>query len=173
MDTESRENLTEHDDLVTVEYDEVNNYEQERGKPMPSRNHGRIQAALSALFYIRYRMSFTVYSELSLELLGDKLTPDICLYPYTPSNWLHDQNPVTEPPLLAIEIVSPSQSTTEMLLKARRYFAGGVQSFWLVEPALQTISVLSPNDTLQTFASGIVLDAIVGIELPIADVFDA
>jgi len=60
-----------------------------------------------------------------------------------------------------------------MLLKARRYFAGGVQSFWLVEPALQTISVVSPNDTLQTFAAGTVLDTTTGIEIPIAEVFEA
>lgn len=171
MNTEYNEHLAE-DFAVAVEIDEFTHYEQERGKPMPSKNHSRIQAALSALFYIHYRKLFTIYSELSLELLGDKLTPDICIYPYTPSNWLHDQNPVTEPPLLAIEIMSPSQSTTEMLLKARRYFAGGVQSFWLVEPALQTISVLSPNDTLQTFASGMVRDVIVGVELPIAEVFE-
>jgi Uma2 family endonuclease len=165
-------------DTGTVEFDEVSDskptdYERERGKPMPSKNHSRLQAILNALFYIRYGKKFTTYSELSLELLGDRLTPDICLYPYVPSNWLHDQHPVIEPPLLAIEIVSPSQSVTEILLKARRYFAGGVQSFWLVEPALQTISVLYPDDTLQTFAAGMVQDKMIDIELPIAEVFEA
>ena len=160
------------DEAVLAEYPELSDYERERGKPMPSKNHGRTQATLLGIFYSYYRKKYTCLSELSLNLDGDKLTPDICLYPYAPANWLHDQNPVTEPPIMAVEIISPSQSVTEMLTKARRYFAGGVQSFWLVEPALQTISVLSPNDTLQTFASGIVRDAIAGIELPIAEVFE-
>jgi Uma2 family endonuclease len=151
----------------------LSEYEQERGKPMPSKNHGILQASLIIVLHRYYAKQYRVISELSLDLLGDRLTPDICVYPYTPSNWLHDQTPVTEPPLIAVEIISPSQSVTEMLLKARRYFAGGVQSFWLVEPALQTISVVSPNDTLQTFAAGTVLDTTTGIEIPIAEVFEA
>lgn len=171
MNTEYQEQLTE-DFATAAVIDEFTHYELERGKPMPSKNHGILQASLIIALHSHYGKKYRAVSELSLDLIGDKLTPDICLYPYAPSNWLHDQSPVTEPPVLAIEIISPSQSTTEMLLKARRYFAGGVQSFWLVEPALQTISVLSPNDTLQTFASGIVRDAIAGIELPIAEVFE-
>jgi Uma2 family endonuclease len=172
MNSEYHEHLAD-DVAMATELDGITDYEQERGKPMPSKNHGILQASLIIALHSHLGKKYRAISELSLDLLGDKLTPDICLYPYAPSNWLHDQSPVTEPPLLAIEIVSPSQSTTEMLLKARRYFAGGVQSFWLVEPALQTISVLSPNDTLQTFASGIARDEVVGVELPIAEVFEA
>jgi Uma2 family endonuclease len=160
------------DDFAVINQREFSDYERERGKPMPSKNHSRLQIALSGLFFTVYRKQYTAYSELSLNLAGDKLTPDVCLYPYEPANWLHDQNPVTEPPLLAIEIISPSQSVTEMLAKARRYFAGGVQSFWLVQPELRTISVYYPNDTLQTFSAGTVHDTSNGIEISFTDVFE-
>jgi len=160
------------DELASADQ-HLSEYEQERGKPMPSKNHGILQASLIVVLHRYYAKQYRVISELSLDFLGDRLTPDICVYPYAPSNWLHDQTLVTEPPLMVVEIISPLQSVTEMLLKARRYFIGGVQSFWLVEPALQTISVVSPNDTLQTFATGTVLDTTTSIEIPIAEVFGA
>jgi Uma2 family endonuclease len=152
--------------------DEEIRYEMERGKPMPRMNHGRVQSALSGEFRNRYRKQFVSSSEVSMRLADDRLTPDICLYPYTPPDWLNDRNPVTEPPLVAIEIISPSQSVTDMIAKARRYFAGGVRSFWLVQPELRTISVLYDDGSVQTFSTGSVHDRLYDIDIPIADVFD-
>jgi Uma2 family endonuclease len=56
--------------------------------------------------------------------------------------------------------------------KARQYFAQGVQSCWIVQPELQIVSVLHPQTLPQTFTSGMVRDSAVGIEIPIAEVFE-
>ena len=40
-------------------------YEIERGKPMPSKNHGIIQSNLSGLFYVNYRKQYRFMSEVA------------------------------------------------------------------------------------------------------------
>jgi Uma2 family endonuclease len=73
---------------------------------------------------------------------------------------------------VAIEILSPLQTLVEMLDKADKYFAHGVKSCWIVQPELQIISVLHPGAKPRTFDSGLVLDAVVGIEIPVEEVFE-
>ncbi|MEJ7661224.1 MAG: hypothetical protein WKG07_17250 [Hymenobacter sp.] len=57
-------------------------YEIERGKPMPSKLHGRLQARLVGLLYVSCGQTHTIYSELSLNLAPNfaKQVPDIALY---------------------------------------------------------------------------------------------
>jgi hypothetical protein len=56
--------------------------------------------------------------------------------------------------------------------KARKYFAQGVKSCWIVQPELQIISVLHPEAKPRTFDSGMVEDTVVGITIPIEEVFE-
>jgi Uma2 family endonuclease len=48
-------------------------------------------------------------------------------------------------PLLCVEIISPSQSSTQILRKIRAYFAIGVKSCWYVDPNLKLINIYSEN----------------------------
>ncbi|MEQ1743781.1 MAG: hypothetical protein ABMA02_00005 [Saprospiraceae bacterium] len=50
-------------------------YEIERGKPMPSFNHGTIQANLLVALINRFRVKFRFTSETSLDLAGWPSTP--------------------------------------------------------------------------------------------------
>ena len=45
-------------------------------------------------------------------------------------------------PLLAVEVLSPSTRRFDLLLKRDRYQEAGVPSYWLVDPAEPTITVL-------------------------------
>jgi len=82
-------------------------YEEERGKPMPGFNHGIIELRLGAQFLADRR--FTSGIEVTLELPpGVPLTPDISVYPQQSIDLRHDIVRRTDPPLLAVEIVSPS-----------------------------------------------------------------
>jgi Uma2 family endonuclease len=159
-------------DITIVEDRQLTDYEIERGKPMPSMNHGIVQSSLAGTFHGKFRKKYRCVSELSLNLDGDKCVPDLCLYAYRPADWWNDRNPVTEPPLTAIEIVSPSQSVTEMLQKAQRYFAGGVRSYWLVQPELQSITVVSSDKKHRTYSEGTVHDWTNSIEISLAEVFE-
>ena len=152
---------------------EVSDYELERGKPMPTQQHSTTQANLLVALITRHKKRFRFMSELTIELGTKTAVPDISIYPYYPIEWgAEDPAVKTEPPLVAIEIISPSQTLTEINHKARKYFAQGVKSCWIVQPELQTISVLHEGAKPRTFDSGMVEDTLVGISIPIEEVFE-
>ena len=145
-------------------------YELERGKPLPSLNHGVTQALLIGAF-LRYLSQYTVVSELSLELEGERFTPDVCLYPKLQTDPLEDRIRMTEPPLLAVEIASPSQGTQTLVDKIRLMLRLGVRSAWLVQPALQTITLFHPGAKPRTFTEGLIKDDVADIEVALDGVF--
>jgi Uma2 family endonuclease len=147
-------------------------YEIERNKPMPSLNHSAIQSNL-IMELAPYRDRFRIASELSLELANWPSVPDICLYPKHPLDLKNDRITVREPPLCAIEIISPSQSVDEMRAKAEKYFEHGVQSCWIVLPAFANIYVFSNPDAYEIFRSSETLwDNTLGVSLPLQGVFE-
>src|SRR2546423_1774893 len=100
-------------------------YEDERGKPTPSFNHAVIQAKLIGEFL--RNPSFTIASELTLNINGTPFTPDLSVYPRRPLNLRRDVSRSPEPPLLVVEIFSPQQGTQEVMDKVENYFAFGVK----------------------------------------------
>ena len=68
-------------------------YEQERGKPMPSKNHGIVQMNLGIEF--AKHQDYRTLSELSLELNGRPFTPDLSVYPRQPANFRHETRRIT------------------------------------------------------------------------------
>ncbi len=152
----------------TYESDYVN----ERGKPMPSRNHGKLQARFAYALITKYINQFEIETELSLELTTGKATPDIAINPVIEDDWFNDEIRVTVPPLSVIEIVSPTQSIDEIKDKIMNiYFAAGVKSAWIVIPTLQSVYVLTPDKKIRTFTSGLIKDEVVGIELDMQYLF--
>jgi Uma2 family endonuclease len=80
---------------------------------------------------------------------------------------------VTEPPLCAIEISSPSQSTDQMRQKVEKYFQHGVKSCWIVFPPLANIYVFSSPDDYEIYRPHETLeDKVLGISLPLKEVFE-
>lgn len=149
--------------------DEAEQYFYERGKPMPSINHSIIQAFLIGVLLRDER--YTIASELALDLNGWKATPDIVVYPRRTIDWLHDEVRSTEPPLLTIEIVSPSQNVIDLVEKAEKYLANGVQSAWVVQPSLRLISILTNGAQPTTYTSGTLTDIKLGLTLQMEEIF--
>ncbi|MFN0033884.1 MAG: Uma2 family endonuclease [Saprospiraceae bacterium] len=153
--------------------DSVSDYEIERNKPMPSLNHSIIQLNLGSELRSLYKNLYRVASELSLDLADWPSVPDICIFPKTPLNLRNDIIAVTEPPLCAIEIISPSQSADGMSQKVEKYFQHGVQSCWIVFPAFANIYVYSSPDDYEIYRAHETLqDAVLGISLPLKEVFE-
>lgn len=82
---------------------------------------------------------------------------------------------VEGPPYLAIEVVSPNDRWNAIVDKVNGYFGAGVEQVWIVVPtnrtvmihrSLQDITVLNDNDTI--VGDGI----LIGLELPVADIFE-
>ncbi|TAE22887.1 MAG: Uma2 family endonuclease [Candidatus Kapaibacterium sp.] len=163
----------EEDIALQKPHSAISEYELERGKPMPNRIHSFAQSNLIAALTSRYKKRKKIFSELTIEVGEARATPDIAIYPYYELDWTKRVPAAeTEPPLVAIEIISPSQTLVEMLDKADMYFAHGVKSCWIVQPELQIISVLHPDEPPKTFTQGMVRDSAVDIEIPIEEVFE-
>jgi Uma2 family endonuclease len=150
----------------------LSEYEIERGKPMPSLNHGIIQSNLCFAILTKYRKEYSVISELSVELeKGKVVVPDLCIYPKKVYNGFKDRRKIAEPPLTAIEILSPTQGTDEFGEKFEGYFAAGVKSCWFVQPMVDTIFVITPDKNISPFHKGVLTDPATGITLDLNDVF--
>jgi len=149
-----------------------NAYELERNKPMPSKNHGIIQANLLFSLMTKYRGEKRFISELSLELEDWLSTPDICIYPKLPIDINNDEIRMEMPPFGIIEILSPTQTLNDLTDKAISYFSHGVKSCWLVLPTLSTIYVFSGPRQFEAFVQDeVVKDKVLNIELPLTEVF--
>ncbi|WP_410784959.1 Uma2 family endonuclease [Kribbella sp. C-35] len=59
----------------------------------------------------------------------------------------HRDAPVTQPPLLAVEVLSPTARTTDVVLKRALYERYGVPSYWLLDPTNQELTILELTDT--------------------------
>ena len=145
-------------------------YETERGKPVPSLNHGVVQAFLIASL-LRYREKYTIVSELSLTLDGKPYVPDISIYPKLAVDWQHDHVKKTEPPLTVVEILSPTQSLDSLITKADAYFAAGVQSCWIVQTVLESVVVLVPGKKPSVHTGGEFMDPVTDITVKLAEIF--
>jgi Uma2 family endonuclease len=160
------------DEMLSVKTNFISKYEMERNKPLPSLNHGLVQANLITELNIAYRKKYSIVSELSLELTNWPSVPDISILPKQKMDTQNDQIRVYDAPLCAIEIIFPSQSLNELTDKARKYFSHGVKSCWLVILPLETICVFSSPTNYQYFrAEQTLIDEVLGIDLPLGDVF--
>ena len=150
---------------------------------MGSVNHGITQARLAAALIDDER--FSVITELSLDIsqhdlsqygikAKDEIKPDVCLYPNSIGLQELDVVKMTDMPLLAIEILSPSQGIPELKRKIHAFFELGVKSCWLVVPDVKLISVYTEPGQFKNFDEqhdSELFDDIMDIHLPIAKVF--
>jgi Uma2 family endonuclease len=148
----------------------LSEYELERGKPMPSKNHAIVQTFLIVALS-HYAEQYTIMSEVALDLAPRPLTPDVCVYPKLSLDWVHDEVKMSEPPLLVIEILSPKQYMSDLVEKMEIYFAAGVQSGWLVQPTLKSIAVFTPDMQPHVYTGGEVVDPATGITIKLSEIF--
>jgi Uma2 family endonuclease len=144
-------------------------YEEERGKPMPSFNHGLVQANLIGEFL--HHANYRVVSELTLEIEGVNYTPDLSVYPREPADFRHDNVVRRDPPLVTVEIFSPSQTHQEIVQKAETYLRHGVKSCWIVSPPLRTVTLLLPDGREEVFHGGVATDPATGLTADLSKVF--
>ncbi len=79
------------------------------------------------------------------------LAPDVAIArTTTPSSWATIP---TDPPLLAVEVVSSSQTMAELRIKAQFYRNAGVDEVWLIDHATRVVEVWSAAPTV-TLADG-------------------
>ncbi|SKB02737.1 Endonuclease, Uma2 family (restriction endonuclease fold) [Prosthecobacter debontii] len=144
-------------------------YEEERGKPMPSFHHGIVQANLIVEF--AKRSDYRCVSEVAVIVESVSYTPDICLYPRKQVDFRHDTVRMKEPPVVAVEIFSPSQGSLEIMEKVDTYLQAGVKSVWVVAPPLTSITIYTADGKQKGFLEGTVTDPATGIQVEMDQVF--
>lgn len=80
-----------------------------------------------------------------------------------------------EPPLLAAEILSPSDRQREVEARVDEYLAAGVPLVWIVSPHFRTITAHAPGKDPQMFSGNADLIAepvLPGFRIPVARVFE-
>ena len=158
----------EEDVLETVE---LSDYELDRNKPMPSKNHALVQSRFVGQLDANYSEQYNVLTEIKLDTPPKDVVPDIAIYPRFAFDPLHDEVKMTEMPLCAVEILSPSQTNDELIEKVVKYFSLGVKSCWLVIPTFQIVSVFSDASTQRTFFKGELHDEVLNIKIDLDKVF--
>ena len=152
---------------------ELSDYEKERGKPMPNLSHSIVQTKIAAYFHVRGSDKYLVASELTLELPDNTvLVPDISVLPKRAVDWRREPSQCREVPPLVVEILSPRQGYQEIMDKLDLYFANGVQSAWVMEPAIQAIAIYRPGvEQPALFQRGEATDPATGLMVRLEDVF--
>ncbi len=140
-------------------------------KDMPSKNHSKSWSQM-VISLSKYRKQYDIYSQLSINLNGWASIPDICLFPNTKSDWLHDEIEVKSPPILVIEILSPTQGMKELTEKFENYLKNGVKSCWLVMPLLKSTMVMNGESEQSIFSNGLLKDTSLNIEVELSEIFE-
>jgi Uma2 family endonuclease len=150
---------------------ELSEYERSHGKPAPDYRHSVVQGELLFALNNTYRKHYSALSELTIRFGDKKYTPDISIYAKRGVDYQHVVKDFAEPPLTAIEIMSPSQTMETFEEKFDAYFAAGVKSCWFVQSYFETIFVLLPNRNVSVFHANTLTDPTKGISLDLTQVF--
>jgi len=130
------------------------------------RDHSRTQTLLAGYFLSREeRWGVRVFTEQRIQVRPTRFrVPDICVVlGETPG-----EQTFTSPPLLCIEILSPSDRLGEMQDRVGDYLAFGVKHVWLVNPQTRKAFVCD-RDGLHEVKDG-VLRASSEIVLPLSEI---
>lgn len=77
-----------------------------------------------------------------------------------------------QPPVTAVEILSPKQAITDLTDKAlKQYFPAGVRTVWLITPTTRIAQIMLPDGSIQTWASGVLIDPVTGMEVDLGYLF--
>jgi len=112
-------------------------------KAMPNWDHGSAQAEI--IIQVRRQASHLhAIPELRLHVEPDVFRlPDIAIYTERPPGRIP-----TDPPLAAIEILSPDDKFFELMEKFAEYERWGVRYIWLVDPQSRSFSIYRAGSLL-------------------------
>ena len=123
--------------------------EQSIREEMPTFNHSNICAEIIGQIWSDQR--FKPLPELTLDI-DSGITPDVCVYPREKinPNYARDVTRYYEMPIVAIEVISPSQNIQNLLEKAETLVNNGVKAVWTIEPFTNSI-VVTTKDGFKRF----------------------
>ncbi len=147
---------------------------QEIEKPLGKKTHAYIQSVLMRLLFgLSELKDYLILPELNVLCNinhQDRIVPDIAI---VPKKAQYRDGDLLDPPVLAIEIISPGQSFDDLLDKCERLCVSGTPTCWIMLPAKRQAWIYSSDGILRR--SGVLhfdLPTAV-IRLRVEDVFSA
>lgn len=127
--------------------DDGNRYEVLDGEvlvtPAPSPHHQQVVFRLQVRLheYLRRGEAGWVFHDVDvLFASGQFLRPDLVVVPFDAREGITDRG-IEVPPILVVEVLSPSSRTIDRVRKPRRYLELGVPTYWVVDPTEEEIWV--------------------------------
>jgi Uma2 family endonuclease len=111
---------------------------------MPSLNHS--YTCFQILRQLTQNERICALPELALDI-GGGLVPDISVFRKESihPDFFNDILKYPQAPILAVEVISPSQTIQALLEKARLLTGAGVRAVWTVEPFSRSVFVTTPE----------------------------
>lgn len=128
--------------MLNLENDKRNDKQDEE---MPSLNHSYI--CLQILRQLLQNEKVEPLPELTLDI-ANGLTLDISIFPKEQihPNFFRDVSKFQQMPVLAIEVISSSQTIEELLEKAAQLIQAGVKAVWTIEPHSRSVFVTTSSE---------------------------
>ncbi len=154
--------------METATFDLIEEYQSE---DIMSLNHSYLTyTTLKALG--NYDTQYSIMPELEFELVFGRAKPDVSICNKMTINWFDDVVRPKEPPIVAIEILSPKQGLADLTDKFKIYFPSGVQSIWVIIPTFREIQIITPDlDYISFQKKGLLKDPVTGFEMSLDVVF--
>ena len=159
-------------------------YELSKGEIVPMSpvgiRHGQVVINLASQLrqYIKEKRLGIVGTEVGFKLTRDPDTvraPDIAFM--ARSRFPEDQIPekfADFHPDLAVEVLSPEDTASELLRKIEEYFSAGVPLVWVIDPATQTVTVYRALQDVKIISGDAELDGdevLPGFRMKVAEIF--
>jgi Uma2 family endonuclease len=129
------------------------------------RTHSRLQGRL--IVFLGQISGIEILPEMRVQVKPNRFrVPDICVV--TESS---DEEVLTRPPFLCIEILSPEDRMSRMEQRIQDYLEMGVPYVWLVDPHTRQAYCATPADGLREVKTGVLTTANPLIEVPLNELF--
>ncbi len=114
-------------------------------RPMNDLPHANVQQNLAEIFGpVRRSQGLTCVGELRVRVTPSQIRiPDFIVF----SDWQTERVP-SAPPLLVVEVVSPSDTHSRMIGKLEEYRLWGAKHIWLIDPELRRLWVYRDQSLL-------------------------
>jgi Uma2 family endonuclease len=149
-----------------LDCDYVDGHIEERN--LGERTHGRIQGRL-----IKYLGRFEepgkieVLPEVRVQVRAQRFrVPDVCVVLGD-----SDEEILTEPPFLCVEILSPEDRMTRVKERINDYFQMGVPYAWVLDPQTKKAFRATPKDGWQEVTDGVLRTEDPVLEVPLSEIF--
>ncbi len=131
-------------------------------------DHGLIQTRFAHFFLGLYKQTGLLpITELRMRVRENQYrVPDIVVTRGKP-----DEQILTKPPLLCIEIISPEDRLSRLNVRIQEYLEFGVPVVWVVDPTEKLVWIYRRNGMEQASGESIKLDG-TSLEVPFSEIFD-